>query len=62
MILITSADDLVKYLNVRRTMALGGTFDTGATGSYSRGAVFAFEEAIKAVEGLIQHQKTEEKP
>lgn len=44
---IKSADDLLKYLTIRKVMAEKGT------DSYSRGMLFAFGESIRAIEALI---------
>lgn len=67
MLKITSVEDLKKYLEVRREMAhkqinsaicsMGGG---ERLGSYSQGMVYAFDEAIKAVEALLTHEHEEE--
>lgn len=59
MLKITSIEDLKKYLEVRREMARRQSSD------YPRkdvtGMVYAFDEAIKAVEALLTHDHEEER-
>lgn len=52
MLLIKSSDDLRRYLEARHQMAA-----RQGAGQHTNGMMFAFEEAIKAVDALMAYQR-----
>lgn len=59
MFLVKDVAALRAYIEVRRTMAKLDDDLYGNPGAYARGSVFAFEEVLKAIDGLIEFQKEE---
>lgn len=58
--MIKDPADLLEYLKVRREMAYNQRHtdkNTLMMDSHTRGMLYAFDETIKAVEAMINHQK-----